>query len=168
MANSMATVGGTVALLAGVFVGGQVVDASGSVPVIVAAGIMWLVASPLATRITHPARAAPAPGGAGARRGAARLREFSDGIGHLAPHAERAIGPIASITLDQMGQGIVLVLSLVVFRDASSEGVGSFSNLIGAGGVGVLARHPHRGLARGAVLEGAHRRGRLLRGRPGR
>ena len=37
-----------------------------------------------------------------------------------------------------MGQGIVLVLSLFVFRDRFEEGVGSFSNLIGAGGLGVL------------------------------
>jgi hypothetical protein len=65
------------------------------------------------------------------------LREFSDGIGHLV-HAPRAIGPITSITLDQLGQGIVLVLSLVVFRERFRQGVGSFSNLIGAGGVGVL------------------------------
>ena len=50
----------------------------------------------------------------------------------------RAIGPITSITLDQIGQGIVLTLSLVVFRNAFGEGVASFSNLIGAGGVGVL------------------------------
>jgi predicted MFS family arabinose efflux permease len=50
----------------------------------------------------------------------------------------RALGPITTITLDQMGQGLVLVLSLFVFRDRFQEGVGSFSNLIGAGGIGVL------------------------------
>ena len=43
-----------------------------------------------------------------------------------------------SIALDQMGQGLVLTLSLVVFRERFGEGVGSFSNLIGAGGIGVL------------------------------
>jgi MFS family permease len=37
-----------------------------------------------------------------------------------------------------MGQGLVLVISLVVFRERFREGVGSFSWLIGAGGVGVL------------------------------
>ena len=37
-----------------------------------------------------------------------------------------------------MGQGVVLTLSLVVFRERFGEGVGSFSNLIGAGGIGVL------------------------------
>jgi hypothetical protein len=45
---------------------------------------------------------------------------------------------MTSITLDQMGQGIVLVLSLFVFRDRFEQDVGSFSNLIGAGGLGVL------------------------------
>jgi MFS family permease len=43
-----------------------------------------------------------------------------------------------SITLDQMGQGVVLVLSLFFFRERFESGVGAFSNLIGAGGVGVL------------------------------
>jgi hypothetical protein len=37
-----------------------------------------------------------------------------------------------------VGLGMVLVLSLFVFRDRFEEGVGSFSNLIGAGGLGVL------------------------------
>jgi uncharacterized membrane protein len=64
-------------------------------------------------------------------------REFADGIKRLA-HTPRALGPITSITLDQMGQGIVLVLSLFVFRERFKEGVGSFSNVIGAGGLGVL------------------------------
>jgi MFS family permease len=50
----------------------------------------------------------------------------------------RAIGPIASISVDQMGQGLVLVLALVVFKERFNEGVGSFSWLIGAGGVGVF------------------------------
>jgi hypothetical protein len=63
--------------------------------------------------------------------------EFADGVKRLW-HTPRALGPITSITLDQMGQGIVLVLSLFVFRERFGEGVGSFSNLIGAGGIGVL------------------------------
>ena len=77
----------------------------------------------------------------------------------------RALGPITSITLDQVGQGIVLVLSLFVFRDRFEEGVGSFSNLIGAGGLGVLLGILTVGQARGAVPEGADRRARVLRRR---
>ncbi len=138
MANSMATVGGTVALLVGVYVGGQVVDAFGSVGVIVASGAMWVVASWLASRIRSSLTPhEPAATAAIAREIQRVAGEFADGIRHLV-HAPRALGPITSITLDQMGQGIVLVLSLVVFRERFKEGVGSFSNLIGAGGVGVL------------------------------
>jgi hypothetical protein len=40
--------------------------------------------------------------------------------------------------LDQVGQGLLLTLSLVVFR-GRGEGVGSFSDLVGWGGIGVLA-----------------------------
>lgn len=138
MANSMATVGGTVALLVGVFVGGQIAGAFGSVPIVAAAAVMWVVGSMIASRIQssltpHQPREVPL------RHEIERVaREFADGIRHLV-RAPRALGPMTSITLDQMGQGVILVLSLVVFRERFKEGVGSFSWLIGAGGVGVLA-----------------------------
>jgi MFS family permease len=137
MANSMATVGGTVALLTGVFVGGWVADLFGNLPVIAFAGTEWIVASVVATRIRSPLlphHVPEAPVRDELRRVA---REFADGITLLA-RTPRALGPITSITLDQVGQGIVLVLSLFVFRHRFGEGVGSFANLIGAGGVGVL------------------------------
>jgi MFS family permease len=137
MANSMATVGGTVALLTGVFVGGWIADLFGDVPVIAIAGVEWLVASLVATRIRSPLlphHVPEAPVRDELRRVA---REFADGITRLV-HTPRALGPITSITLDQVGQGIVLVLSLFVFRHRFGEGVGSFANLIGAGGLGVL------------------------------
>jgi MFS family permease len=137
IANSMATVGGTVALLAGVFVGGQVIDALGSGAVIGAAGAMWVTASIVASRITSrliPHQLPESPIRDEVRR---VVREFADGIRRLV-RTPRAIGPIASITLDQMGEGIVLVLSLVVFRERFREGVGSFSTLLGAGGLGVF------------------------------
>jgi MFS family permease len=137
MANSMSIVGGTVALLTGVFVGGWIADLFGKEPVVAAAGVMWLVASWIASRITSPLRPHTLPEAPMRDELQRVLREFSDGIHRLA-HTPRALGPITSITLDQMGQGIVLVLSLYVFRDRFEEGVGSFSNLIGAGGVGVL------------------------------
>jgi MFS family permease len=137
MANSMATVGGTVALLTGVFVGGWIADLFGDVPVIAIAGVEWLVASLVATRIRSPLLPHHVPE-APVRDELRRIaREFADGITRLAG-TPRALAPITSITLDQVGQGIVLVLSLFVFRHRFGEGVGSFSNLIGAGGVGVL------------------------------
>jgi MFS family permease len=137
IANSMTTVGGTVALLLGVFVGGWIADLVGDVPVIAIAGAEWLVASLVATRIRSPLLPHHVPE-APVRDEIRRIaREFADGITLLA-RTSRALGPITSITLDQLGQGIVLVLSLYVFRDRLEEGVGSFSNLIGAGGLGVL------------------------------
>jgi predicted MFS family arabinose efflux permease len=140
VANSLATVGGTVALLTGVFVGGRVVDAIDTpVPVVVAAGVGWLVASWVASRIASPLRPHTKPEDPELLRHQLRRVgvEFADGARRLV-RSPRAIGPITSITLDQIGQGIVLTLSLVVFRHTFGEGVASFSNLIGAGGVGVL------------------------------
>jgi MFS family permease len=137
MANSMATVGGTVALLTGVFVGGWVADLFGDVPVITIAGVEWIVASLVATRIRSPLLPHHVPEEPVRDELRRIAREFADGITRLAG-TPRALAPITSITLDQVGQGIVLVLSLFVFRQRFGEGVGSFSNLIGAGGVGVL------------------------------
>jgi MFS family permease len=137
MANSMATVGGTVALLLGVFVGGWAADLLGDAPVIALAGAEWLIASLVATRIRSPLLPHHVPEAAMRDELGRVASEFADGISRLV-HTPRAIGPITSITLDQVGQGIVLVLSLFVFRDLREEGVGSFANLIGAGGVGVL------------------------------
>jgi MFS family permease len=140
MANSLATVGGTVALLVGVFVGGQVVDAAGSIPVVVAAATAWMTTSIVASRIAGDLAplALPDPPELIAHRVRRVLSEFIDGARRLAG-TPRAIGPITSITVDQIGQGLVLTLSLVVLREEFGRGVSSFSNLIGAGGLGVVA-----------------------------
>jgi predicted MFS family arabinose efflux permease len=143
VANSLATVGGTVALLAGVFVGGRVIDATGgpspTIAVVLAAGIGWLATSWIASRITNALKPQTKPESPELLRHQLRRVgvEFADGA-HRLLRSPRAVGPIASITLDQIGQGIVLTLSLVVFRHTFGEGVASFSNLIGAGGIGVL------------------------------
>jgi predicted MFS family arabinose efflux permease len=140
VANSLATVGGTVALLAGVFVGGRVIDVvGGTPPVVIVAAVGWLAASWIASRIGSSLTPHAKPEDPEVlRHQLRRVRvEFTDGARRLL-RSPRAIGPITSITLDQIGQGIVLTLSLVVFRRTFGEGVASFSNLIGAGGVGVL------------------------------
>jgi MFS family permease len=137
IANSISIVGGTVALLAGVFVGGWMADLADDAIVIALAGAQWIVASGIAARITTRLVPHRLPQAAVHDELRKVVREFADGARRLV-RTPRALGPIASITLDQMGQGIVLVLSLFVFRDRFEEGVGSFSNLIGAGGVGVL------------------------------
>jgi len=139
-ANGMATVGGTLALLTGVFVGGKVADAAGSsLPVVIVAATTWLVSSFIATRIRSPLAPMTLPPPPELLRHEVRrvLRDMVDG-GSALVRTPRAIGPITSITVDQVGQGIILTLALVLFRDELGEGVGSFSNLIGAGGVGVL------------------------------
>lgn len=139
MANSMATVGGTVALLAGVFAGGKVADAFGTVPAVVVAAVGWIIGSTVATRIRSNLAPHQLPEDPALLRHEIRriLWEFGDGARRLA-RTPRAIGPITSMTLDQVGEGIILTLSLVVFREEFQQGVGSFSNLIGAGGIGVL------------------------------
>jgi len=147
VANSLATVGGTVALLVGVFVGGRVIDAvdnafpavDPTLPVVVAAALGWLIASWIASRIRSELKPHTKPEDPELLRHQLRrvVVEFRDGARRLL-RTRRALGPITSITIDQIGQGIVLVISLVVFRHRFGEGVASFSNLIGAGGIGVL------------------------------
>ena len=138
-ANSIATVGGTVALLVGVFSGGLVSDALGNVPIVAASAGMWVVTAAIASRIRTDLRPHQLPESADLLRHQLRRVgfEFADGMRHIV-RTPRAIAPIASISLDQFGQGLVRVLALVVFRERFMEGVGAFSWLIGAGGVGVL------------------------------
>jgi MFS family permease len=139
IANSIATVGGTLALLVGVFVGGRIDGVIGTISVIMIAVIAWLLASMIAGRIGSdlaPMTVQEAP--ELLRRALKRVVvETWDGASTMfrTPHA---IGPIASITVDQIGQGVMLTLALVVFREQLGEGVASFSNVIGAGGIGVL------------------------------
>jgi predicted MFS family arabinose efflux permease len=84
--------------------------------------------------------------------------ELADGASALA-RTPRAIAPITSITLDQIGQGIILTLALVVFREELGEGVGSFSDLIGAGGLGVFL-----GIATVGSLEDRFTKPRIVAG----
>jgi predicted MFS family arabinose efflux permease len=140
VANSLATVGGTVAFLTGVFAGGRVVDAlDATAPVVVCAMLGWLAASWIASRIRSDLRPhLPREDPELLRHELRRVVfELGDGARRLA-RTRRAVGPITSIVLDQLGQGILVTLSLVVFRERFGEGVASFSNLVGAGGIGVL------------------------------
>lgn len=138
-ANSVATVGGTVALLVGVFAGGLISDASGNGAIVTASAVMWVVAAGLASRLRSDLRPHQLPEPAALLRHQFRRVgfEFVDGMRHIL-HTPRAVGPIVAISVDQLGQGFLLVLALFVFKNVFGEGVGSFSWLIGAGGVGVL------------------------------
>jgi MFS family permease len=161
MANSIATVGGTVSFLTGVFVGGKVVEATGASLVVAAAIAGWVVVAAIATRLgsdLRPHQAAPAPADRIGRELARVGAELHEGARRLL-RAPRAIGPITSITLDQVGQGLLLTLSLVVFRTRFAEGVGSFSNLVGVGGLGVLT-----GILTVGWLEQRFRKERIVAG----
>ena len=100
MANSLATVGGTLALLVGVFVGGKIAGAVGSTPVVVIAGVGWLAAAAIATRIRSdlapmairgPA-AAPAERGPSRGRGDGRRRAHAgaNAAGDRSDHVDHA------------------------------------------------------------------------------
>lgn len=139
IANGVATVGGTVSLLVGVFAGGLISDAFGNLWIVAAAAAMWIATSAVAVGIRSDLRPHQLPEEPQLLRHQVRRVgvEFAEGIRSLT-RTPRAVAPITSIALDQLGQGLVLVLALVVFRDRFSQGVGSFSWLIGAGGVGVM------------------------------
>jgi MFS family permease len=139
VANGIATVGGTVALLVGVFAGGLISDVYGNTSIVTAAAAMWAVASLVASRIRSDLRPHVIPESLELLRHQVRRVgvEFAGGIRAIAG-SPRVLAPMTSITVDQLGQGLVLVLALVVFRDRFSQGVGSFSWVIGAGGVGVF------------------------------
>jgi MFS family permease len=159
-ANSIATVGGTVALLVGVFAGGLVADALGTGAIVTVAAAMWMATSWIASTIRSDLRPLQLPEPSELLRHQVRRvgAEFVDGLRHIV-HTPRAVGPITSIGLDQLGQGMILVLALVVFRERFEQGVGSFSWLIGAGGVGVFA-----GLATVGMLDRRFPRERIVAG----
>jgi MFS family permease len=139
IANSLATVGGTLALLVGFFIGGQLADAGGSGSVVAVAAAAWLAATWIAIRLRSDLAPKTVPGPEELLRHQIRrvIVEFTDGARTLL-RTPRAIGPITSISIDSMGQGIILTVAAVVFREQFTEGVGSYSNVIGAGGAGVL------------------------------
>lgn len=140
-ANSIVTVGGSLANLVGVFVGGQLAEITGS-PAwsVTIAGVCWIVTSWVASRIASDLSPLTLPEAPELLRHQFRriVAELGDALGVVA-RTPRAIGPITTFTIDQLGQGVILTLVLVVFRDEFREGVGSVSNVIGASGIGVIA-----------------------------
>jgi MFS family permease len=136
MANSMGSVGGTVATFVGVVVGTKLVDPIGTKGLLLLLAAYWPVASFLASRIRDPLRP-------GQPKGSLRA-DLGKVAGELRAGARRlagtpvALGSVVSISFDQLLLGLVTVLSLVVFKERFKEGVGSYGNIIAAGGAGVL------------------------------
>jgi MFS family permease len=139
MANSLAVVGGTVATFLGIVLGGQLSDAVGFRLVLVPTVLIWITASALASRIATSL----VPKGR-VKVAEPLAEELIRVFGELRAGARRlfrtarALAPVTSITVDQFLQGVILVISLVVFRERFEEGVGSYSWLVAAGGAGVL------------------------------
>jgi MFS family permease len=135
IANSINSVGGTVATIVGVAVGGWVADAVGFRSLVVASGLAWVATSLIVRRI-RTNLSAERPAEERLTRALGRVsRELADGARRLA-RTPRALGPITSYGVDQFLQGLVLVMSFVVFRERFHQGVGSYSSLIAAGAVG--------------------------------
>jgi MFS family permease len=135
VANSINSASTMITLL-GTVVGGLLADLIGFRPVVVVTSLMWLAVPFAIGRI----RSELTPLG---RQATGQLRsdlvrvagELRDGVRRLL-HSPRALAPVTSITVEQLGQGLILVVSLVVFRERFKEGVGSFSWLVAAGGAG--------------------------------
>ena len=148
MANSVSTTSGTLMRFLGVAVGGPLIDAFGNGPVIVATAVAWGLTSMFAVRIGSDLSPELAPAGPLSEHVARVARELRDGAGRLL-HTPRALAPITSVTWNQFLNGIIFVVSLVVFRERFHKGVGSYSSLVVAGGIGVML-----GLATVNLLEG--------------
>jgi MFS family permease len=158
MANSVSTVSGTVTRFIGIAIGGHLVDSVGYGPVIAITAASWVLTSFFASRIRTdlaPQRAPTAP----VTKDLARVvGELRDGAARLL-HTPRALVPISSVTWNQLLNGLMLVLSLVVFKERFKEGVGSFSTIVAAGGAGILL-----GLSTVGFLEGHVSRRTLMAG----
>jgi MFS family permease len=136
-ANTVSTVSGTVMRFAGVVIGGRLVDPLGYAPVVLVTAALWCGTSFFASRIRTDLSPEHRPT-ISIRRDLVRITaELREGAARLM-RTQRALAPIASVTWNQLLNGLMLVISLVVFKDRFRGSVASFSNLVGAGGVGIL------------------------------
>jgi hypothetical protein len=152
VANSMSTVGGTVATFVGIVAGTKLAGPAGPTAVIAIAAACWPLASLLATRMSTPLVPDRAGSGAVAHDLRRVAHELWTGARRIAA-TPLAIGPITTISLDQFLIGFVTVLSLVVFKQEFHQGVGSYGNIVAAGGVGVLAGTLTVGLLEGRLTK---------------
>ena len=140
VANSMSAVGGTVISFVGIVAGTKLADPMGTRGLLIVVLCLWPVAGLIMTRIRHTLRTS-VDRDAGPHGVAEDVRTVARGLvaglrrlGATPP----ALGAIVSASLDQFLVGFVTVLSVVVFKDRFQEGVGSYGNIIAAGGAGVL------------------------------
>ncbi|MFL5799296.1 MAG: MFS transporter [Actinomycetota bacterium] len=156
VANSINSVGGTVATILGVALGGWLADAAGFRTLIALCVVLWAVASVVVRRIRTDLSADRSREDRLLRALGVVARDLGDGARRLA-RTPRALGPISSYAVDQFLQGLILVMSFVVFKERFREGVGSYSTLIAAGAVGGFL-----GLATVGWLDGRLSRPRMV------
>ncbi len=134
--NSMNVTVGTTITFAGLVAGTQLAGPLGTRGLLVATAVCWPVGALLVARIRSPLRAARPD--AAIREDVRRaLHDLSAGFRRLVA-TPPAMGSVTSVTVDQILVGIVVVLSVVVFKEQFRQGVASYGRIVGAGGVGVL------------------------------
>src|SRR5436190_11743246 len=156
VANSINSVGGTVATILGVALGGWLADAAGFRTLIALCVVLWVVTSAVVRRIRTDLSAHRPAEEPLLRALGIVARDLRDGARRLV-HTPRALGPISSYAVDQFLQGLILVMSFVVFKERFREGVGSYSTLIAAGAAGGFL-----GLATVGWLDGRLSRPRMV------
>jgi predicted MFS family arabinose efflux permease len=135
VANSLNSVGGTSSTILGVALGGWLADAVGFRTLIVACVVLWAATSFVVGRIRTELSAEGSDDVSIVRALGIVVSDLRAGARVLA-RTPRALGPISSYAVDQFLQGLILVMSFVVFKERFQEGVGSYSQLIAAGAVG--------------------------------
>jgi predicted MFS family arabinose efflux permease len=145
-----------VATILGVALGGWLADAAGFRSLIALCVVLWAVASVVVRRIRTNLSADRSREEPLLRALGVVARDLGDGARRLA-RTPRALGPISSYAVDQFLQGLILVMSFVVFKERFREGVGSYSTLIAAGAAGGFL-----GLATVGWLDGRLSRPRMV------
>jgi len=134
--NAMSGSAGTVITAIGLAVGSRV--AGHLDPVVLIGGTLacWPLATLFAASIGNPL-VVDRP------RGTIRVdlgrvtRELVSGLRRLAA-TPPALGPVVSVSVDQLLINIVAVLSIVVFKEEFNKGIASYSNIVVAAGFGVV------------------------------
>jgi MFS family permease len=134
--NALNTTVGTTITFVGLLAGTQLADVVHPAGLLMATVVAWPVASILAARISNPLQAVRPD--SPLRREMGRVaRGLVHGVRRLGA-TPAALGSVVSITVDQILVGVVIVLSLVVFKEEFKQGVASYGRIVGAGGLGVL------------------------------
>lgn len=137
LANMIAAVTGSIALFGGVFLGGLLAAAAGTLAALTLAGVAWLAAAVLSARLSSALPPERASTGALRSRLAATAGDLADGFRRIA-RTPAALAPILTVAAGQFLQVLAIATALVVVRERLGAGLVTFSALVAAGGVGVF------------------------------